>query len=86
MVINPLPLQADAQTWQDIARQQHALALEQQAQLLDKEILIAKLTAQIAQLKRSQFGPKAESFSAEQRPLFEESIAEELALNNSLMQ
>jgi hypothetical protein len=43
------------------------------------QALLAKPTAQIAQLRSLQFAIKVESFSPEQRQLFEEALAEELA-------
>lgn len=78
-MITELPLHADAQTWQTIARQKHA-------ELIYKEALVAKLTAQIAQLKRLQFGQKAEAFLPEQRQLFEETLAEDIAVIEQQLQ
>jgi transposase len=86
MVIDPLPLTADAHTWQALAHEQHAqliqtraLIADKEAEIADNEALIAKLKAQIAQLKRLQFTAKAESFSPEQHQLLEDTLAEELA-------
>jgi uncharacterized protein YhbP (UPF0306 family) len=78
MVIDPLLLTVDAHTWQALAHEQHAQLIQTRALIANREALIAKLTAQIAQLKRLQFTAKAESFSPEQRQLFEDTLAEEL--------
>lgn len=86
MISNELPSYADAETWQAIALQQHKKLVSKDAELskekadrIYKEALIAKLTAEIAQLKRLQFGRKAESFVGEQRQLFDETIVEDIA-------
>lgn len=78
-MINELPSHADLKTWQAIAHKQHAEILRKDAELTYQEALVAKLTAEIAQLKRLQFGRKAESFVAEQRQLFDETMAEDIA-------
>lgn len=79
MTLESLPINADAETWQAIAQQQHTIIHQQHAELVYKEALIAKLTAQIAQLRRLQFSHKAEAFHPEQRQLFAETIAEDIA-------
>lgn len=100
MAIYPLPNQADKKSWQQIAQQQHALAIEHQAmaqeqqalilkqqalieekdtEIAAKEALIAQLTAEIARLRKLQFGVRAEAFTAEQRSVLDETIAEDIA-------
>ena len=70
---------------QRIAEQESALAerdqrlASQQREIQQRDLKIDLLTAEVARLKRIQFGAKTEAMSALQRGLFEEAVAEEIA-------
>lgn len=75
--------------------QQHGLRIEQQARHIDrqsrelkhKDAKLEKITFELARLKAWKFGAKTEAMSAEQRRLFEETLAEdEASLQEQLRQ
>lgn len=61
-----------------LLEQLHINAKQTQA-LTSKDVYIAKLKAENARLRRLQFAARSEKLSAEQRDLFEEILAEEIA-------
>ncbi|MFY7895323.1 MAG: transposase domain-containing protein, partial [Phycisphaerales bacterium] len=57
-----------------------AQAIERMGSEIDyKTVKIAKLTAEIARLKRLQFAVRSEKLDPEQRELFEETMAADIA-------
>jgi hypothetical protein len=61
-----------------LLEQLHINAKQTQA-LTSKDVYIAKLKAENARLRRLQFAARSEKLSAEQRDLFQEILAEEIA-------
>jgi len=61
-----------------LLEQMHVNARQQQS-ITFKDTTIAKLKAENARLRRLQFAARSERLSAEQRDLFEETVAEEMA-------
>ena len=53
--------------------------------LTHKDALIAKLKAENARLRRLQFAARSEQLTADQRDLFEETLAEEIAAVEKLV-
>lgn len=61
-----------------LLEQMHVNARQQQS-ITFKDTTIAKLKAENARLRRLQFAARSEKLSADQRDLFEETVAEEMA-------
>jgi septal ring factor EnvC (AmiA/AmiB activator) len=65
---------------QQLAERDQALARSQELlQRKEREAKIEKITFELARLKRWKFGAKSEAMNAEQRRLFEETLAEDEA-------
>lgn len=66
----------------DVIAQVRALLETQQktqAQIAEKDFKIKALTAELAYLRRVQYGKKSEAFKGEQRDLFEETVDSDLS-------
>lgn len=70
---------SDPRKWVEIAQQLRAETQRLNSQLKTAKITIEALTLELAHLRRIRFGSKTEALSAEQRRLFDEAIAEDIA-------
>lgn len=76
----------DIETLRTLVREQLSVIAEREVAIAQRdrtirarELKIDKLTHELAHLRRMRFGAKAEAMSAEQRELFEESMAADIA-------
>lgn len=76
---SPETLTALLESWIEQAKNDAAENARQRAEIQHKETKIAALTYELAWHKRIKFGAKTEAMSAQQRDLFHESQAEDLA-------
>ena len=76
---SPETLTALLESWIEQAKNDATENARQRAEIQHKETKIAALTYELAWHKRIKFGAKTEAMSAQQRDLFHESQAEDLA-------